>query len=279
MFEEILIWVLENKRPDGSEAVQHLCTKVSAIFPDRSCQDDCGNVWVDLRAEISKTCFMAHLDTVHEVPGPNPVIWGDGIASTGGRSVLGADDGAGVALLAGLLAAGVPALYLFTQGEETGAQGARYARARGARAFARIDRILAFDRKGRQDICGEQRRGLCASRAFVAELAGRLAMGHRWARGSYTDNCEFRDLVPEIVNISVGYECNHTEGETLDLVYLRSLLGRCVAMDWETLGVHRGSWAPGRPRAAPDLWAGRLGLDASGPGPGGFQPGTGSSSW
>jgi len=263
MFEMILKWVLENKRPDGSEAIQRLCDKLLAIVPDRSCQDGCGNVWVDLRAGVSKTSFMAHLDSVHETPGPNVVLWGDGIASTGGRSVLGADDGAGVALLAGLMAAGVPALYLFTQGEETGAYGALYAKARGARIFAGIDRILAFDRKGRQDICGEQRRGLCASREFVAELAARLAMGHVWARGTYTDNCEFRDLVPEIVNLSVGYELNHTVEETLDLAYLRSLLANCLAMDWETLGVCRGSWAPGLPRAAPDLWPDRRANDSS----------------
>ena len=191
---------------------------------------------------------------VHESTGPNRVLWTDGRAHTGGRSVLGADDGAGVAVLAGLMAAGVPALYLFTQGEETGARGARYVKDHHARAFAGIQRIISFDRRGRQDICGEQRGGICASRAFVAELAGRLAMGHQWAVGHYTDNSEFRELVPEIVNLSAGYAQAHSDGECLDLVYLRSLMEKCLVMDWETLGVRRGIPGPGQPRVPLDLW-------------------------
>lgn len=238
MFETILKLALENKRPVASEAIQNLCVALKGLHKS-STQDGIGNVWIDLRNETTTTCFMAHLDTVHREEGPCPVEWTHKQASTGGRAVLGADDGAGVALLAGLISGGVPALYIFTQGEETGGHGAQFIRDNFAESFTKINRIISFDRKGQQDICGEQWCGDCASREFVAELAQRLDMGHQWARGTYTDNSEFRYLVPEIVNISVGYENCHTPKETLDLDYLRTLLQKCLHMDWESFGVHR----------------------------------------
>ena len=134
-FEAILNFALESKRPHRSEAIQDLCDQLTAIVPGQSRQDPFGNVWVDLRAGEARTCFMAHLDTVHPDAGPNPVQWGGELVSTG--------------------------------------------------------------------------------------------------------NNQSRHLVPEIVNISVGYEACHTRHETLTLAYLMILFGKCLAMDWETLGVHR----------------------------------------
>ncbi len=64
-------------------------------------------------------------------------------------------------------------------------------------------------------------------------------MGHRWAVGNYTDSSELKDLVPEVVNISVGHEACHFEHETLDLAYLRTMLQKSIAMDWETMAMHR----------------------------------------
>ena len=239
MLDTILKFALENKRPTGSRAIQELCNLLMAIVPEKSSQDDYGNVWVDLRGEHSATCFMGHLDTVHQEEGTNPVIWEPHRAWTGGVSVLGADDGAGVALLAGLIAAGIPALYLFTQEEECGGGGAQYVVNTFADVFYGIDRIVSFDRKGCHDICGEQWCGKCASRQYVSNLAEKLGMGHHWARGTYTDNSEFQYLVPEIVNISVGYEDCHTPMETLNLDYLHTMYAKCVAMDWEALQTFR----------------------------------------
>ena len=239
MFDRILKLALENKRPHGSVGIAKLADALLDIYPNQSSQDNAGNLIVDLRQEGTSTCFMAHLDTVHYEPGVNPVLWGQSIVKTNGTSVLGADDGAGVALLAGLMAAKVPALYMFTQGEETGGHGAKYIRNRTPRVLDGIKRIISWDRKGKWDICGEQSVGVCSSPEYVTELADRLGMGHCWARGTYTDNCEFRNMVPEIVNISVGYENCHTQFETLDLVYLRTMLEKAIAMEWETLAPRR----------------------------------------
>jgi len=243
MFNQILKLALENKRPPSSKAIQDLCEAIMALS-DSSHQDAIGNVWIDLRQGGSTTCFMAHLDTVHREEGPNPVVWTSKVASTGGLSVLGADDGAGVALLAGLISLKIPALYLFSQGEESGGHGAQFVVENFADIFTNISRIISFDRRGKFDICGEQWCGPCASREFVAELGVRLGMGHMWACGTYTDNSEFRYLVPEIVNISVGYEHCHKPTESLDLEYLHSLFQKCATLDWESLGVYRSCDLP-----------------------------------
>ena len=143
MFEQILRPALENKRPNGSPAIQALADALMAIKPEASSQDGIGNVWIDLRIFGTSTCFMAHMDTVHWETGSNRVIWGENVVSTGGTDVLGADDGAGVALLAGLIVAEVPALYIFTQNEERGGAGARYIVEHHARMFRQIDRIIS----------------------------------------------------------------------------------------------------------------------------------------
>jgi len=79
-------------------------------------RDGAGNLHVDTRLNSSnRTLFVAHVDTVHRKEGPNKIKqtsthwYADGAA-------LGADDGAGVAMLMHLMYAGVPAYYIFTQG-------------------------------------------------------------------------------------------------------------------------------------------------------------------
>ncbi len=180
--------------------------------------------------------FMAHLDTVERAIGAKEIyLSDDGIISTHGLAVLGADDGAGIGILATLLAGKVPALYLFTQGEETGGRPAEWASRNERARVSDIDRIISFDRKGTKDICGEQMYGTMASREFVEALADGLGLGQSWACGTYTDNSEFRDHVTEIVNVSVGYQSNHGPDETLDLGYYRDLQTACLVMPWETL--------------------------------------------
>lgn len=238
---ENILWVaLGLKRGHGSPSINLLVDALVSVAVGQEYPhsiDAAGNLWVDARKNGETTCFMAHLDTVHDkkVSGNQKLFWDDPEQTrvgTDGKDILGADDGAGCALLAGLIIAGIPAMYLFTQGEECGGIGAR---AIPQSAMAQFDRIISFDRKGTADICGEQFCGNCASREFVSTLADRLAMGHKWACGSYTDNSEFRDTVKEIVNVSVGYANAHTPMELLDVVYWKNLLDACIGIDWETL--------------------------------------------
>ena len=240
---DAILWqALGSYRPDGSKGIQALRDSLQALAPVGSevDVDKAGNLWIDTRFQDSQgTMFCAHLDAVHPAKreGSIPLFFsaaGD-IVHTGGEAVLGADDGAGVAILAAMLVGGIPGLYLFSQGEETGGRGMRYAVRELAYRVSSISRCIAFDRRGTSEICGAQGCGTLASVAFVEALSEALGLDHVWGRGSYTDNSEWQGAIPEIVNISVGYELNHSKLETLDWVYFQSLRLACLSLDWEAL--------------------------------------------
>jgi len=239
-----ILWkALRLKRRDGTKGVLKLREYIQAMLKNQGIVDDAGNLWLAFEGEgSSDTLFMAHLDTVHtHGPGVNQQIFYDDDAkrwvSTGGEDVLGADDGAGVAMLAHLYLSGVKGTYLFTQGEEIGGVGARWIKENAPDAIKGFKRSISFDRKGKTDICGEQLVGNCASTEFVAKLADALGMGHKWARGSFTDSAVFKGIIPEIVNISVGYENAHCYTERLDLEYLFALADKVITIDWDSMPV------------------------------------------
>ena len=240
--DEPILWtLLRTKRPDKGIGIEQCMGIIESLAesynPVKMFRDSSNNLWVDLRKGYENTTmFMGHMDTVESKAGSiDIIIDARGIVSTGGKDVLGADDGAGIALLVSLMEF-VPALYLFTQNEEHGGSGGSYAASKPMADMVKdIDRIISFDRKGTADICGEQVAGTLASRTFVKALSDQLNMGHSWARGSYTDNSEFQGLVNEIVNVSIGYEFNHCSRETFDYDYFVRLREACLLVDWDNL--------------------------------------------
>jgi hypothetical protein len=238
--DDILWHCLRNRRPDKSKAIESLVAELSSVGDSVGAvvtRDKAGNLWIDLRgARPIGTMFQAHLDDVSRAEGQTEIFWGDAkVISTDGKSILGADDGAGCAMLAHLIANAVPALYLFTQGEEIGGVGGGYAARSEYHRVQGIERCIAFDRRGTTEICGAQWRGDLASAAFVDALSDALGMGHVWGQGSYTDNSEWQGVIPEIVNVSVGYQSEHTPQETLDYAYFSALRAAVAAVDWESL--------------------------------------------
>jgi hypothetical protein len=208
------------------------CAPPSAVVS----RDKLGNVWVDNRRDDAATMFQAHLDTVGPDDGVHEIfLEADGKVHTSGQHVLGADDGAGIAILCALLLADVPALYLFTQGEECGGIGGGYAAMHEAHRIEGIARCIAFDRRGTGEICGEQCMGSLASPRFVRALSQALGLGHVWGTGTYTDNSEWVGQILEIVNVSVGYSREHSKEETLDYTYWCALRAAVIALDWEAL--------------------------------------------
>lgn len=57
--------------------------------------------------------------------------------------------------------------------------------------------------------------------------------------GLYTDNGEYVDDIPEVTNISVGYQKHHTHEEQQDIVYAQLLLKAVLKVDWANLPVVR----------------------------------------
>jgi hypothetical protein len=237
---------LSMMRPHNSEGTKRLTDWIEERAPAyaKIHRDAAGNLHVDTRiSTTNRTLFVAHVDTVHRKAGPNkirqtPTHWyADGAA-------LGADDGAGVAMLMHLLHAGVDAYYIFTQGEECGGIGATHLAKHDSKLLAEFDRAIAFDRRGIDSVITHQGRGRCCSDAFADALSDALnddmtLMYLPDNTGVYTDTAEFIDIIPECTNISVGYYSEHSDKESLDIIHFQALADRVAKIDWDALPTDR----------------------------------------
>ena len=238
---------LSMKRPHGTRAVDeftdwlvhHLPATVKSVFIDKA-----GNLHVEARTEAAhKTLFVAHVDTVHRECGPNKIRKTRGTWYADG-ACLGADDGAGVAMLMHMLHKGVPGYYIFTQGEERGGIGAKYLADHQTELLSEFDRAIAFDRRGIDSVITHQGYGRCCSDEFADHLSAALCadgvlMYLGDDTGVYTDTAEFVDYIPECTNISVGYNAEHSDKETLDLHHFKALSEAVLKIKWDALPVER----------------------------------------
>jgi hypothetical protein len=246
---KVLNTALSIKRPHGSATnvkfTQWLREQLPLELNKAAFYDGAGNLHIDARQSANnKTLFVAHVDTVHRNEGKNKIAK----TKTHWRAkgdVLGADDGAGVALLMHLIWGGVRGYYIFTQGEERGGVGARYLAEKQQDLLREFDRAIAFDRRGIDSVITHQGWGRCCSDTFGSTLADALMDGHDALMmlnddtGVYTDTAEFTDIIPECTNISVGYAREHTQEESLDLVYYQNLAVSILSVDWDALPVER----------------------------------------
>jgi len=237
---------LSMMRPHNSEGTKRLTNWLEERVPAHAWvhRDEAGNLHVDTRLNSSnRTLFVAHVDTVHRKEGPNkikqtPTYWyADGAA-------LGADDGAGVAMLMHLMYSGVSAYYIFTQGEECGGIGATYLAKHWGDNLAEFDRAIAFDRRGIDSVITHQGRGRCCSDAFADALSAALNADDTLmylpdSTGVYTDTAEFIEVIPECTNISVGYYSEHSDKESLDVIHFQALADRVALIDWDSLPTDR----------------------------------------
>jgi hypothetical protein len=237
---------LSMMRPHNSEGTRRLTDWLEQRVPAhaRTHRDAAGNLHVDTRmTKHHRTLFVAHVDTVHRKEGANKIRqtathwYADGAA-------LGADDGAGVAMLMHLLQAGVHAYYIFTQGEECGGIGATHIAKTQRELLSEFDRAIAFDRRGIDSVITHQGMSRTASDAFADALSAALNADDTLMylpdnTGVYTDTAEFIDVVPECTNISVGYYSEHSDKESLDIIHFQALAERVVLIDWDALPTDR----------------------------------------
>jgi hypothetical protein len=205
--------------------------------------DEVGNLHVDARVDAThRTLFVAHVDTVHREDGANkirktPSKW------YADEAVLGADDGAGVAMLMHMLCGGVAGYYVFTQGEECGGIGAKHL-SKDITLLSQFDRAIAFDRRGIDSVITHQGYGRCCSDSFAQALADELSSGNVLMylgddTGVYTDTAEFVDTIPECTNISIGYMHEHTQNEELNIYHFTALAEAVLAVAWDALPTDR----------------------------------------
>ncbi len=248
ILHKTLARALSMMRPHNSEGTKRMTdwleTSARTLPNAMIGRDGAGNLHVDTRLNsANRTLFVAHVDTVHRKEGPNKIRKTDTHWHADGAA-LGADDGAGVAILMHLLHAGVPAYYVFTQGEECGGIGAKWLSDNWKDGLAKFDRAIAFDRRGIDSVITHQGYGRTASDKFGQALADALnddmtLMYLPDSTGVYTDTAEFIDIIPECTNISVGYYSEHSDKESLDIIHFAALAARVALIDWDSLPTDR----------------------------------------
>jgi len=249
MLDVTLARGLSLMRPHGGENVAYFVDWLANALPDELIEfahiDGAGNLHIDNRTRPHhKTLFVAHVDTVHRADGANKIRKTKAMWYADGAP-LGADDGAGVALLMHLIHANVAGYYIFTQGEEVGGVGSKFLAKNNPELLGEFDRAIAFDRRGIDSVITHQGWGRCCSDEFAQALSDALGdtndalMYLPDSTGVYTDTAEFVDDIPECTNISVGYYSEHGDKECLDMVHYQHLANAVVLIDWDGLPTQR----------------------------------------
>jgi hypothetical protein len=156
---------------------------------------------------------------------------------------LGADDGAGVYLLLKMIEAKVPGSYLFHRGEERGGIGSSAMRDKYPEVLKAFETAIAFDRHDTYEVIYHQGGMRCASLKFTEAMCAALNKhGFKYqpsTRGTFTDTKNYRKLIPECINIAVGYESQHGRNETLDYGHLNALAKALCEINWDALPIDR----------------------------------------
>ena len=181
---------------------------------------------------VPPVLWCCHIDTVHAVSDVTrqEVMYDEDIALfyKNDNEPLGADDGAGIWLLMEMIDAKVPGSYIFHRGEERGGVGSSGMAEQHTDWLSRFKWAIAFDRKDCGDVITTQFVGRCCSDEFAQALAVVLnTTGGFMYRpddtGVFTDTANYRRIIPECTNLSVGYESEHTMHEMLDAGHVQSL--------------------------------------------------------
>lgn len=193
--------------------------------------------------EAPTVMWCSHTDTVHKADGFQRLAWGAGKLSLHPdekANCLGADCTVGVWLMRQMYLMKVPGLYVWHACEEQGGIGSDHIATKTPELLANIQYAIALDRKGYTSVITHQWQGRTASDTFAKALC--LQLGAEWqpdSHGTFTDSANYADLVPECTNISVGYEAQHTEWETLDTTHAGELLGLLSSLNFDELPAAR----------------------------------------
>jgi hypothetical protein len=239
MNTELLFKLLEMKRPNGTEYdVADFILPNDSRIVHHTKGSELMAIQIDT-CENPTTIFTCHLDTVEHERGIKQLTIADNMISVLNGGVLGADDGAGIALLVHMIENNVPGRFMFFAMEEKGGIGSKHIVKTRPELFTGISRAIAFDRKGCSDVVVSQIGEEGCSNAFGIALSDALttSTGYQFEPtvGVYTDTAEMFGLVPECVNISCGYYNEHTSRESLDLTYLLKLSEAVLLVDWDSL--------------------------------------------
>lgn len=211
-------------------------------------EDEFGNYY-KIIGDKPTTMFTSHLDTADHRQNETErySIIEDGVENitTGGETILGADDKAGVTVMLYMMAKNVPGLYYFFIGEERGGIGSK----RLANGYEKVDyvkdivRCVSFDRRGTGSVITRQLGRECCSETFAKALSDQYnGLGMQMTTdptGIFTDSAMLMGVIPECTNISVGYMNEHTGREVQNITHLEKLCVASCKVDWDSLPTER----------------------------------------
>lgn len=203
------------------------------------------------------TLFSCHVDTVHTASEHEQIICYD--ANFGhifldknhvypqgqfSPNCLGADDGAGIYIMLRMIEAGVDGGYIFHRGEEKGGLGAWAVLKENVEFLKKFKACVAFDRPNCDEVIIHQGGAVCASQGYGKALADALNLGSGLkydtsTKGVFTDSKIYRGIIPECVNLGVGYENQHGRDELLDWNHVLTLLDAVKKVKWDKLPILR----------------------------------------
>ncbi len=175
------------------------------------------------RPDSDKYCLVSHCDIVGKIP-PKNIYNKEGVLSTNGEGILGADDRAGVFAILKLLEKGLRPSILFTRGEETGGIGVSNF-VNNHYDFDNINFFIEIDRQGSNDF-------VYYSSTVAPELRAMIeGAGFVENFGSFSDVTILTEsTMISHVNVSCGYYHQHTFKEKLVLSELESVIDRLFNM-------------------------------------------------
>lgn len=214
------------------------------LLPQNLEMDEFGNLY--LKIGESDTMFTSHLDTATSANTPVTHFFDGDMIRTDGKSILGADDKAGVTIMLNMIEKNIPGLYYFFLGEEVGCIGSKkVAEKHKTEKLSYINKVVSFDRRGTNSVISFQASQRCCSDTFATALSQELNKHDTTFKyekdptGVYTDSAQFVSIYPECTNISVGYYSEHTFNECQDIEHLTKLAEAVTKVDWNSLPVER----------------------------------------
>lgn len=245
--------ILSRRRCHGSKGDTDFRAWLTAIITNMGLKPVLMSENIVVTTDTASTVmFSSHVDTVHshtESNGQRQALLYDQSmahifldrAPTNHGGCLGADDGAGVYVMLRMLEKRVPGTFVFHVGEERGGIGANAMMKDHPKFIAKFTHAIAFDRAGNQDVVITQGGRSCASVQCGTALAaalGKVDPSLKYSNshgGTFTDVRVYAEVIPECINLAVGYMNQHGVSETLDVDHLEKLAAASCLVDWAGL--------------------------------------------
>lgn len=229
-------------RPSGSATEAQFVKKFIDVHDPLV--DAFGNRILIIGPQDAEIMFASHFDTVHRRGGRQKVRVsrnGEYIATSRHSNCLGADDTTGVYIMLELIEAKIPGVYVFHYGEEVGCIGAQGLHKDDEfNILPSLKASIEFDRRGYDSCVTHQMGQRCASDEFAKALCKQLPGNFVPDDGGiWTDNQEYVDTIPEVVNLSVGYFSQHSSAETQNPSFVAELVHALKEVDYESLPILR----------------------------------------